>query len=691
MKNKLRFLFIVSFLVLLVSSCGTQEETVRPPAARVKRGLHPLDTSVKVIGAPVKLAFQSLKSFMPRGYGKEEAGLASRFKDVDDFNAKGEKNLVGGKWNVSADGRGTATTYFSSDDAFKTHGSSLVIDYDIPPGSSVCFESKLNGLDVSQAKALSFWMKIDPLLSDVTEIELTDNLGHRSSAPLKAYIAESISRRDWREVAIPCDVFTGIDFNCLNTFRIIFKSGQNEFSGNLFIDNLSFFGEAEVFFLSLKDNLKGFPAQAAISEAERARILKMSDGDFLARLAQDTWGYLANVVDKRTNLPLDHIYLGEEISIGDYTSPTNIGLYLASCMAARELRLISKEEMESRISATLDTLEKLPRWKGLFHNYYSTTNLQVTGTFVSAVDNGWLAMGLETIKGILPSRLAARVEKLLSEMDFYEFYDEGVGQLVIGIKPETKELSGNHYGLIASEARAASFIAIAKGNVEPAHWFMIFRTLPAAWKWQRQVPKGTMRRYEGIDVFEGYYEYEGRKIVPSWGGSLFEFLMPALFIDEAGLAPKSLGLNDRIAAEIHRDYAGKKKYPVWGISPCAVQAGKQVRYIEAGVPEMATKGYPDRGVIAPYASLLAIEFIPEDVIKNLRCLAETGDIYGQYGFFDSIELKTGKACHEYLCLDQAMSFLALANYLGDGVVRKRFHSSPRVKQAEKLLSEEEFF
>ncbi|MDD5085725.1 MAG: glucoamylase family protein [Candidatus Omnitrophica bacterium] len=688
MKNKLRFLLIIPFLALLVSSCGTQEETVRKNG---KRGLHPLDASVKAVEAPVKLAFQSLKSFMPRTYGREEAELASRFKDIDDFNAKEEKNLVGGKWSISAEGRGIASTYFSSDDAFKTHGSSLVVDYNIPPASSVRFESKLNGLDVSQAKAVSFWMKLDPLLSDVTEVELADNLGHRSSVPLKPYIAESTSRRDWREVAIPCNVFTGIDFNCLKTFSIVFRGGREEFSGNLFLDNLSFFGEAEVFFLSLKDNLKGFPAKAAISEAERTRVLKMNDSDFLARLAQDTWGYLANVVDKRTNLPLDHIYLGEEVSIGDYTSPTNIGLYLASCMAARELRLISKEEMESRISSTLDTLEKLPRWKGLFHNYYSTTNLQVTGTFISAVDNGWLAVSLETIKGVLPSRTAARVEKLLAEMNFYEFYDEGVGQLTIGIKPETKELSENHYGLIASESRAASFIAIAKGNVEAAHWFMIFRTLPSAWKWQKQVPKGVMRKYEGVDVFEGYYEYEGRKIVPSWGGSLFEFLMPTLFLDEAHLAPKSLGLNDRIAAEIHRDYAKKRKYPVWGISPCATQAGKQVRYVEAGISEIATKGYPDRGVIAPYASLLALEFIPEDVIKNLRRLMESGDIYGQYGFFDSIGLKTGKTCPEYLCLDQAMSFLALANYLQDGVVRKKFHSSPRVKQTERLLTEEEFF
>ena len=200
-----------------------------------------------------------------------------------------------------------------------------------------------------------------------------------------------------------------------------------------------------------------------------------------------------------------------------------------------------------------------------------------------------------------------------------------------------------------------------------------------------------MKEYYGVDVFEGYYKYKDKKIVPSWGGSLFEFLMPTLFLNEAKLARRGLGANDLIAAQAHRDYALGKAYPVWGISPCAMQTGMQPRYVEVGIPAIASKGYPDKGVITPHASFLALEFIPEDAIKNIRNFIKLYDIYGEYGFFDSVFLRNGRVCPEYLCLDQAMKFLALANYLKGGVVRKKFRASNRVRRAESLLKIEEFF
>jgi len=203
--------------------------------------------------------------------------------------------------------------------------------------------------------------------------------------------------------------------------------------------------------------------------------------------------------------------------------------------------------------------------------------------------------------------------------------------------------------------------------------------------------RGNFYEYEGIKVFQGYYTAFGVKIVPSWGGSLFEFLMPTLLLKEKQLAPEALGLNDERAIKIQQAYAKKKNYPVWGFSPCATPDGSYGGYSEFGVAEMGTKGYKDEGVVTIHASALALDFAPSDAIKNLKKIMEIYPAYGEYGFYDAIDVNTGKVALKYLCLDQAMTFIALDNYLNNGAVRKRFHGDPIAKKAEELLKIENFF
>ena len=95
--------------------------------------------------------------------------------------------------------------------------------------------------------------------------------------------------------------------------------------------------------------------------------------------------------------------------------------------------------------------------------------------------------------------------------------------------------------------------------------------------------------------------------------------------------------------------------------------------------------------MTPYASLLALETRPEAVIHNLRTmLTQHSDIYGAYGFYDSVLVKKGVVNHQYLLLDQGMSFLAIANYLSDGLLQKRFHQDPVGRKTRALLGREEF-
>ena len=113
-------------------------------------------------------------------------------------------------------------------------------------------------------------------------------------------------------------------------------------------------------------------------------------------------------------------------------------------------------------------------------------------------------------------------------------------------------------------------------------------------------------------------------------------------------------------------------------------------YSEFGVKPLGIKGYKT-GVITPHAAFLALEFAPKECIKNLRKMLELYNAYGEYGFYDAIDIANGKVSVKYLCLDQAMSFIALNNFINDGAIRKRFHADPIAQSAEELLKVEDFF
>ena len=159
---------------------------------------------------------------------------------------------------------------------------------------------------------------------------------------------------------------------------------------------------------------------------------------------------------------------------------------------------------------------------------------------------------------------------------------------------------------------------------------------------------------------------------------------------EAELAPYGLGLNDRIATALQRDYALKEqKYPVWGISPAASRNGRRWSYGEYGVKALGVKGYPDRGVITPHVSFLALATLPNSAIHNIERLLQL-QLYGEYGFYDSFYLHSKQANTQYLTLDQGMILVAICNYLKKGAIRELFHQDEVAKRAEDLLKESFF-
>jgi hypothetical protein len=442
---------------------------------------------------------------------------------------------------------------------------------------------------------------------------------------------------------------------------------------------------------SIRARLLGWPAHLVAPRG----TLPATDREFAQRVARDTWRGLDAFTDRENGLPIDNVrFTGgsapvTDAHVGDYTSTTNIGLHLVAVAAARELGFLTQAQAVGKLQRLLATLAQLETHHGFFFNYYDTTSLERTSNFVSFVDSSWLAAGLMVARMTFPE-VYEPCTALLQRMDFGFFYDPVKRQLSHGYYVNLEKRSPYHYGVLYTEARLGSLIAIGKGDVPPTHWFHMVRTYPAGCGGQSLTPLATkVKTIDGERFSAGYYEWNGLRYVPSWGGSMFEALMPTLVVDEVRHAPKSLGVNDRVHAEVQRRYALEQLgYRVWGISPSATAVGDS--YGEYGVRILGSRGY-EAGAVTPHAAALALSVEPGPAIANLRALATLYDIYGDFGFFDAVDPFSGAVAHKYLALDQSMLFIALANYLGDHCVQKRFAADAFAQKAFPIIGAEDFF
>ncbi|HJQ83545.1 MAG TPA: glucoamylase family protein, partial [Candidatus Binatia bacterium] len=420
--------------------------------------------------------------------------------------------------------------------------------------------------------------------------------------------------------------------------------------------------------------------------------LPADDRELIARLARDTWRGLEALVDREHQLPVDHVHLGatpDDSRVGDYTNVTTVGLRLIAIVAARELGLLADADAVQRVAALLDTLDRLETHGGFFFNYYDTTSLERTSNLISFVDSSWLTAGLMVVRTTFPA-LAARATAVIARQDYRFFWDEKLQQMSHGYWVHLGARSRFHYGVLYAESRLGSLIAIGKGDAPPAHWFRMTRTFSPTCTWQTQRPKGRhAKTVDGHRFLGGWYEWGGTRYVPSWGGSMFEALMPTLVIDERRLAPASLGANDAAHVAVQRRFATEALgYPVWGISPSTIPG--TIGYGEYGVRVLGALGYAAGGV-TPHATALALAVDPAAAIANLRALATRYALYGDFGFYDAVEPRTGTVARTYLTLDQAMVFIAAANWLTEGRIQARFAADPIAMRALPVVAGERFF
>jgi cyclic beta-1,2-glucan synthetase len=543
--------------------------------------------------------------------------------------------------------------------------------------------------------------------------------------------------------------------------------------------------------------------------------------------ARRTWRFFETFVTAEDHaLPPDNFQEDPKPVLAHRTSPTNIGLYLLSVVAARDFGWLGIHDVVDRLEATLATMKGLERYRGHFYNWYDTRELRALNPkYISAVDSGNLAghllalrsacremitrplvdpkwldavddglqltresvrllggdrrshtvtrknledaiellstataalrksdglpdlqelmLHVETVVDIartlsaerndsgsmevvtwavalqasivsyqrdldlliswrnagtepgsapllstipsladlanesdvaaqsLKTRLEALIElagTMFEAMDFGLLFDSDRHLLSIGYRVSEGALDQSYYDLLASEARLASFVSIAKGDVPTRHWFHLGRTVTSV--------------HSGVALV-------------SWSGSMFEYLMPYLV-----MRPPPGSLLDETNRQIVRrqqEYGTQLGLP-WGVSESAYNARDlefTYQYSSFGVPGLGLKrSLGDDAVVAPYSTALAAMIAPEAAVRNFEQLHHAG-ASGRYGWYEALDYTPTRLPEDeevavilcYMAHHQGMTLIALANTLYDETMRVRFHADPIVQATELLLQE----
>ncbi len=453
-------------------------------------------------------------------------------------------------------------------------------------------------------------------------------------------------------------------------------------------------------------------------ENKKVNEITNQEKNYIIDVAKRTWDFFENYITKENNyLIIDNYQEGRIPQVVQRTSSTNIGLSLLAIISSYDMKFISKDRAINLLEKIIDIVESLPKWNGHLYNWYNTKTMQsLVPRYVSTVDSGNFVGYLYVTRGFISDLLEKyknlqlkiivknnkkksknkkaekvkkykgrkRIEKLnhieklckmekqltmlIKNTDFSVLYSQEQRLFSIGFNVEENKLTDSYYDLLASEARQASIVAIAKKDVPVKHWHNLSRTLT------------NLNEYKGLI---------------SWSGTAFEYLMPNINIPvyKGSLMDESC----KFMIMSQKEYA-KKLGISWGISEAAFNLKdlqSNYQYKAFGIPWLGLKrGLADEMVVSSYGSILAINYVPKDVIKNLKELENQG-MLNEYGFYEAIDYtperlgkgETSSVVRTYMAHHQALILLSINNLLNDNIFQKRFMYNPEIEGTQILLQE----
>lgn len=284
-----------------------------------------------------------------------------------------------------------------------------------------------------------------------------------------------------------------------------------------------------------------------------------------------------------------------------------------------------------------------------------------------AVNSPGASSNIEEVRNKIDD-LIGRITGIVDATEFSPLFDHKRMLFSIGYDIEDGHLSKSYYDLLASEARQASYIAIARGEVDRRHWMRLGRKLTSV---------------------------DGEKGLVSWTGTMFEYLMPALIM--RSYENTIFAETYTFVARVQKKYGKQRRIP-WGISESGYSAldfSLNYQYRAFGVPELGLKrGLANDMVTAPYASVLTLSIDPASVVRNLRELYRLG-MDGGWGLYEAVDFTPSRmekdVAHRivksFMAHHQGMSLAALNNFFHANILQERFHGDPVIQSAELLLQE----
>lgn len=394
---------------------------------------------------------------------------------------------------------------------------------------------------------------------------------------------------------------------------------------------------------------------------------------------QDMWNfYRKYCTAKENHLPPDNVQFAPVYRVCRRTSPTNIGMYLLSCLAVYDFEIIDKAELLQRISDTVKSIERLKKYEGNLYNWYETKNLEPSGNpFISSVDSGnflccvtALIEGLRGLKCENADSICKKLEEIVKRTDLSVFYNEKRGLFSVGINPEDNSLAPHYYDLLMSESRMTGYFAVASKSVAKEHWRRLGRTM------KRVISNGHI--YSGAVAYSGtMFEYFMPEILlRSEKGSLsYESLRYALFCQKLRMKKNNLPYGISESAYFAFDNSLNYQYKAHGVQSCGLK-----------------RGLDSELVVSPYSTYLTLQTDFKDAYENLMRLKEYG-MYGTFGFYEAVDFTNGRGerfgtiIKSYMAHHVGMSICSCANAVMNGIMQNRFMMNRQMASARELLAE----